>query len=624
MTRPLIDYLTKDYEGFRQLMLDRLSTTLPDWQERHASDLGITLVEVLAYAADHLSYYQDAASTEAYMRTARQRISIRRHGKLIDYTLHEGCNSRVFVHLQVSAASKTLALADIEFLAIDTREQPVPSQSSHHSNALTNEAVNLSTEAYEAFAPVCQGKVRFTNACNTIAFGEVEAGARSVDIILPGSASLDRGYVLILTNPKVGLSHPVMLSEQPHLLSSGETRLIWAAEDALPEELAGNIVALGNIVLADHGVWRQRRVTVAAGSVRPLPPVAVTHAEAVPALGWNSASAMLRQDPRAALAQIELRHVPTKAEPSSRIDRHQPHAAEIKADLLSSNAWDRHFCAEFDDDGRAHLRFGDGVCGARPLDGERTLRYRVGNGPAGNVRAGRINSIRRVSTRKALSSLAVTVSNPMAAQGGIERESARTAQLLAPASIIYRQSRAVSAADYVVFADKVACVRKSAATIVKHGIRHVVTVAVDARAQERPGPDDWANARDEVAARLEGVRCINHDVVVIQPIRVAMDVQVGITVHAGEPTIVAKQVRDLLLLQFFGDDARTLGQPVYWSQIAAAASRIGGVSNVIQDAFRRVDDRVPTMPSLDIQSIEIGPLEIGVLDNPALLVRAHD
>src|SRR5262249_52394157 len=64
---------------------------------RHVPDLGITLVELLAYTGDYLSYYQDAVATEAYLDTARQRISVRRHTRLVDYTLHEGCNARAWV-----------------------------------------------------------------------------------------------------------------------------------------------------------------------------------------------------------------------------------------------------------------------------------------------------------------------------------------------------------------------------------------------------------------------------------------------------------------------------------------------------------------------------------------------
>src|ERR1051325_10973811 len=64
-TAPHIDYLAKDYASFRRLMLERLSLLLPGWRERTPADLGVTLVELLAYVADHLSYQQDAIATEA-------------------------------------------------------------------------------------------------------------------------------------------------------------------------------------------------------------------------------------------------------------------------------------------------------------------------------------------------------------------------------------------------------------------------------------------------------------------------------------------------------------------------------------------------------------------------------
>jgi hypothetical protein len=96
-TQPEINYLAKDYASFRQLILDRLALILPTWQETHVPDLGIMLVELLAYVGDYLSYYQDAVATEAYLATARQRISVRRHVRLVDYAMHEGCNSRAWV-----------------------------------------------------------------------------------------------------------------------------------------------------------------------------------------------------------------------------------------------------------------------------------------------------------------------------------------------------------------------------------------------------------------------------------------------------------------------------------------------------------------------------------------------
>jgi hypothetical protein len=100
LDEPEINYLVKDYASFRQLILDRLALIMPDWKERHVPDLGITLVELLAYVGDYLSYYQDAVATEAYLDTARQRISVRRHARLVDYHMHEGCNARAWVCIE--------------------------------------------------------------------------------------------------------------------------------------------------------------------------------------------------------------------------------------------------------------------------------------------------------------------------------------------------------------------------------------------------------------------------------------------------------------------------------------------------------------------------------------------
>jgi hypothetical protein len=111
---PEINFLAKDYQSFRQLILDRLALIMPDWRERHFPDIGIMLVELLAYVGDQLSYYQDAVATEAYLDTARQRISVRRHARLVDYIMHEGCNARAWVTL-MSGVDFFVAAKDIYF-----------------------------------------------------------------------------------------------------------------------------------------------------------------------------------------------------------------------------------------------------------------------------------------------------------------------------------------------------------------------------------------------------------------------------------------------------------------------------------------------------------------------------
>ena len=75
--------------SFRAAMLDRMAMLVPAWSERNAADPGVTVLEALAYAADFLSYAQDAAGTEAHPQTARQRRSIARHGRLRDWRFSE-------------------------------------------------------------------------------------------------------------------------------------------------------------------------------------------------------------------------------------------------------------------------------------------------------------------------------------------------------------------------------------------------------------------------------------------------------------------------------------------------------------------------------------------------------
>src|SRR5882724_6372316 len=104
LPEPRLDYLAKDYASFRQLLIDLVAQGNPSWIERSPADIGITLLELFAYEGDHLSYPQDAVANEIYLDTARQRVSAKRHAKLIDYAMHDGRNAWTFVHFQVSAA----------------------------------------------------------------------------------------------------------------------------------------------------------------------------------------------------------------------------------------------------------------------------------------------------------------------------------------------------------------------------------------------------------------------------------------------------------------------------------------------------------------------------------------
>lgn len=165
--QPDINYLAKDYASFRQLILDRMALTMPEWQERHVPDIGIALVEVLAYTGDYLSYYQDAVATEAYLDTARQRISIKRHARLVDYKMHEGCNSRAWVCMTTSQdiVLNNFQNKKIQFIA------GINSRSEGLSTLLRDEDLGTLTKSdYEVFEPLSSEPISLYQAHNRIQF----------------------------------------------------------------------------------------------------------------------------------------------------------------------------------------------------------------------------------------------------------------------------------------------------------------------------------------------------------------------------------------------------------------------------------------------------------------------
>ena len=175
LPQPEISYLAKDYASFRQLILDRLSLVMPEWRERHVPDIGIALVELLAYSGDYLSYYQDAVATEAYLNTARQRISVRRHARLVDYLMHEGCNARAWVFVETLHGPVKLKKDETAFITGHNNALPESSRMLTHEDL---RRLNLRHDQYDvfeimfdrAFDPGATGEIQFLDEHNEILF----------------------------------------------------------------------------------------------------------------------------------------------------------------------------------------------------------------------------------------------------------------------------------------------------------------------------------------------------------------------------------------------------------------------------------------------------------------------
>jgi hypothetical protein len=164
---PDINYLAKDYASFRQLILDRLAVTMPAWTETHVPDIGIALLEILAYVGDYLSYYQDAVGTEAYLATARQRVSVRRHLRLLDYRMHDGCNARAWLVLLAGDPAARLTL-DADTLMFASVDDGVPAAAL--ATVAGGGVPRAMQEQLDVFEPVAAVPLRVLGAHDAISF----------------------------------------------------------------------------------------------------------------------------------------------------------------------------------------------------------------------------------------------------------------------------------------------------------------------------------------------------------------------------------------------------------------------------------------------------------------------
>jgi hypothetical protein len=656
---PAIDYLAKDYASFRQLMLDRLAVTMPHWKERSPADLGIVLVELIAYAADHLSYYQDAVATEAYLGTARKRRSIRRHARLLNYPMHDGCNARTWVALQVSDQATGQRLLGA---AVDRPGARFLTRSADLPVVLTQtdfeKAVNAGAQVFEAMHDLTLHR-----ACNEIHFytwGDQQC-------ILPAGATratlddrqgllqnhLKPGMVLVFeevlgkdsgrpedANPT--LRHAVRLTQvqpgrDPLFGDVDVLNIDWELDDALPfplvlstrlnqRTIANVTVIRGNVILVDHGRTLAPEFLPDPSNPQRYRPRLQAGPLTQQGTVQNARGIRLPFDPEASAAAAlrwELGHVqPAIAlqEDNDPALRWQP-----QRDLLNSDRFAREFVVETEDDERAYLRFGDGELGRQPRSGiPLHAFYRIGNGAMGNVGADVLAHIysdtQDLTPLFPTPPLSLPIRNPLPARGGIDPEAIAQVKLYAPQAF-RTQERAVTEADYATITQRFPGVRRALASRRWTGSWYTIFITVD-RAGGLPIDTRF---KQQLRQFLERYRLTGHDLEIESPRFVPLSITLRVTV---KPEYFQSEVKQALQQRFsnqvlsngqvgfFHPDNFSFGQPVYLSQVIATAMEIAGVQSVTATRFQRGlrQDRF-SRQALDAGQISFGRLDIAQLNN---------
>lgn len=639
---PAIDYLAKDYESFRHALMVAMARRVPGWLAASEADHDQVLIGLLAAAADELSDYQDRVANEAYLSSARKRVSLARHARLVDYHLDEGSQASTWLALDIAPGQAPFSLADQELLAWTGAAPPAP------------DAVYFASRQ----APLAPGRRQrldpLLNRLRLHTWGNAQpalaAGSTGADLVPDGAPltqpqaealrDLVRGgqwrelLVAEILNPLTGLAAGRrrerrqllrLLAGSDPAAGAAQTvfdplahrwllRLHWREEDALRFDFSFTTFCSGppSVTVEDVSLFYGNLLPVYEGLPREvhfheldgLPPPAPPGVEQRRFLrmdrygdGRDWVLAALPDDlPLAWLPRPRGAPGETPGRSSLQVIVELPGGIaedwqEVESLVHSDDSAENGACfaVETDERRRSLLRFGNGTHGRLlPPGAVVKARYQAGGGHGGNVGADRIVRLRPLAGT--LGGAVLAAFNPLDVSDGREPEAPECVRRHAPEAFRARQLRAVTLADYARRAEEVSGVARAVARYAWTGSWRTVRIAIDPAGFTVLGDARsdalWRDLQPRVAAHLEAVRLIGEDLELRPPRYVPLDAEIVVCAHDDYWRDDLRAVlEDEFTDGWTGDGRRGFFHPDEWSfgqdlHRSAIAGRIAAIPGI--------------------------------------------
>ncbi|MBE7451081.1 MAG: baseplate J/gp47 family protein [Kofleriaceae bacterium] len=618
---PPIDYTTRDYAGFRELLAVHARVRHDDWGDQAAAAQEQLLLELLAHHGDLLAYFQDRVGNEAFVATARTRHALRQHGLLLGHDVDEGRAATTLLAFAVT--NPGWIPADLAVRS-QTRDGDAPIHYATRARTPVrpeHNALGLAAWPGAHAAQIPPGTTRALLWGHDLGLVPglrlaLHAAAETFVVTLTAITELTLpGWV---ADP--GAPAPDPVTDPP----AAVTEVEWDARGAPPRALApwlaadaggDELVVQGNLVEAVFG--EPRRAETAP------------HGPGVLALDRSARAITLEDAPGGGPPRVRALRAPEAPVvwEDQRDGRPAPAlAVEIdgqawhrQAHLHASRPFDRHYAVTVSDGGVHWLLFGDGVHGARVDAGaEIRLRYRRGHAGHANCPRGVLQLIDPPLDQGARDDLAAlgptTVTNPVPGAGGRAAESDAAVRESIPRSLRHAPpARAVTLADYAHAAEEVAGVARATARALG-GIFNTVLVLVDPQGQLEL--DD--TLRDAVHRHLDHLRMAGREHRVVAARYIPLDVELWLCAQPGVPRHHVRE-RALAALRpghdarpgWFHPDRLSFAESVELGDVLALVQALPGVRSVKARRFRRL--LAATGPAVEAR-VAMSATEVARLD----------
>lgn len=629
---PVIDYLARDFDTFKHTLITAMKKRVPGWEPTSEADLDMVLIELLSATADELSDYQDRVMNEAFLSTARKRVSIARHARLMDYHIHQG-----------NQASTVLAIKVFDDVVF-----PEPRTSGEPDQYLTvwteNGPQNTFVAKEEQYIYKSLNYLEPYTWDGTVMM--LKSGSTSADLIVDGVAEgliiggkVPRLLIQEWLDPSDGSprgANPVK-RQMLHLITEGDKkpvkindpltgmnalRVHWAEEDRLnadyyfarsgrasnpvfPESDMATLFH-GNLVDVYHGAMACRMFKEPG---QPLADGELYYERIERNGGLKGTVCRLPDGPLAYEYTPQGGDRWPKSTLEVRVDTDDWSEAISLIQSDGSTEGGSHFVVETDEEGRSLIRFGDGINGrALPGGAEVECYYQAGRGIDGNVGADSLVVIDRSTGDYGKIDRCW---NPFDVINGRDPEPAEEIVRKVPEAYRHRQLRAVTLQDYRNRAGEVAGVSSASACYVWTGSWRGVRITIDPAGTDEPGEELMARVREH----LEAVRLIGEDIEIRPPKYIPLKIDVSICVRPGYwpediKTTLEQEFADERTPDgrpgFFHPDRWTFGQELNPSQIIGRVQSVEGIDHVLSIGISRWDG----VPVEGDGVVKVGPAEI--------------
>lgn len=647
---PVIDYLAKDFDSFKHLLINAMRERVPEWQPTSEADLDQVLIDLIAADADEISDFQDRVMNEGYFSRARKRVSLARYARLMDYHIHQGNQADTWLALQVNVDS------------VINQGFGVWSSNAWHDN---DAVIFAGLHDQACFTDL--------NTLSLYTWGGVvtalEVGAREADLIATTGVMTqveadnlrdllrreDINYLLVQQklNPETGTENGVDKSARQilQLLKTGDdapqsledpvnatwyVRVRWRVQDKLQRRYCfitncsgllptENVsVFHGNLLKIAHGrlhqtVFKAPGENLAYADDSQFVHSSETHYEDS---GWG-VLCTLPYTPLSYRDTLPGGEQPTRS--SLRIEVSGfADPWEEQSDLIESESDDFHFIVETDELHISRIRFGNNINGrALPDMAEVHCYYQIGRGSEGNVGA---DALRGFDDSASGYPNVDKVWNPLDVINGRDPEPRREIIRRVPEAYRERQLRAVTLEDYVKRAEELEEVSHAYARYGWTGSWRTVRISIDPA-----GTDEFSDElREKISAHLDAVRLIGEDLEIRRAQYASLDIVLKVCAHPDYwPEDLAHELEAEFsdgyttsgLEGFFHPDRWTFGQALHASQIIGRALSVKGVERVLSLSMRRwygnsgaasgsITLSPADLPVNEVTIIEVEPFEI--------------